>query len=103
MSEENKKVELNDDELSKVTGGVTQNEDGTYNILKEEFFSYGTIYYRVLYDNYNVGLDEQIWVEYFSENPANNGMIMDNSLTKETVGMLLYYCGYISKYSYGNN
>ena len=94
--------ELNDDELSKVTGGFTQNEDGTYNILKEEFFSYGTNHYRVLYDNYNVGLDAQILVEYFSENPAN-GMIMDNYITEETVGMLLYHCGYISKYSYGNN
>ena len=97
----NKINELNDDELSKVTGGFTQNEDGTYNILKEEYFSYGTEHYRVLYDNYNVGLDEQIWVEYFSEDP--NGMLMDNYLTTETVGMLLYYCGYISKYSYGNN
>ena len=32
MSEENKTVELNDEELEKVSGGFTKNSDGTFNL-----------------------------------------------------------------------
>ena len=99
MSEQNKTVELNDEELSRVTGGCTQNEDGTYNILKGEFFSYGSELFSVLDNNYNVGLDTLIRVEYFLEGP--DGRLKDYYITTQTAGMLLYYGGYISEYFNG--
>ena len=43
MSEENKTVELKDEELEKVSGGITQNADGTYNIQEGEKFNRKTL------------------------------------------------------------
>ena len=95
MSEENKTVELKDEELEKVTGGVTQNEDGTYNILADETFRRNGYDYNVIYNNYNVGLDTLIWVEIFWFD--SDGRLINHDVNTETVERLLSFGGYISK------
>ena len=97
MSEENKIVELKDEDLEKVSGGFAQNEDGTYNILAGETFGHavngGGYYYTVLDDNYNVGLDTYIRVEEFWVGPDD--MLIEFKVTTETVRGLLHRDGYM--------
>ena len=66
MSEENKTVELNEEQLGKVSGGFTKNSDGTFNLKKYDAFTGGALNNRftILQDYNNITLDDRVFVEY---------------------------------------
>ena len=88
MSEENKTVELKDEELEKVSGGWSQNEDGTYNIYKDETFTMGLVTYNVLETKLNVTLETFIMCEIFVT--YENGNLKEHDMSLERVGSLLF-------------
>ena len=69
MSEEKKIVELNDEELAKVSGGYSKNPDGTYNLTLYESISSGNTNgnhysFMIMNDYQNITLDDCVLVEY---------------------------------------
>ena len=69
MLEENKTVELNEEQLGKVSGGFTKNSDGTFNLKKYVVFTGGALNNRftILQDYNNITLDDSVFVEYIIE------------------------------------
>ena len=88
MPEENKTVELKDNELNMVVGGLSQNSDGTYNVYVGDIFRYANIVIVAQETKLNVTLDTNINCEYCMED--ENGDLKDFGRCIHTVGELLY-------------
>ena len=69
MSEENKIVELKEEDLEKVNGGgsYSQNEDGSYNINYGEGFKHDCYTYVVKQDVRNAWLWTTVYCDYYEE------------------------------------
>lgn len=89
MSEENKTVQLTDEDLKKVTGGMILNEDGTYNIYAGECFHCGRTTYTAIETKLNATLDTDIKFEYYIED--KDGQLAEYGDTIIKVEYLLHY------------
>ena len=80
MSEENKTVELKDEELEEVVGGYTKNIDGTYNLKTGETIckSIGgfNCSFVILNDYQNITLNDLVYAEHCVEY-ADGGLHCD--------------------------
>ena len=68
------KNSLIDEELHQVSGGWTDNGDGTYNIFEGETFHDGYLVYRVVGNYSHIGLDRFIDVMQFAVDDDGNLM-----------------------------
>ena len=83
-----KAVELTDEEMEKVVGGWSQNEDGTYNIYEDETFEITGRVFNVLETKLNVTLETFISCEIFVT--YENGNLKEHDISLERVGSLLF-------------
>ena len=83
----NKLKELTDEELNMVTGGWSQNEDGTYNIYVGDFFRKGNYVFTVEKTKLNATLDTEVACEWVRE--GKNGNLADWGGTICTIDYLL--------------
>ena len=83
--------ELKDEELEKVTGGWSQNEDGTYNVYEGETFAYNNILYNVLETKLNATLDSFVRCEYIVS--FEDGSTVNIGVSNFLIWRVLY--GYI--------
>ena len=94
MTEENKTVQLKEEELEKVNGGYTVNEDGTYSFKMGEMYitTLGlidhTTLYDVAYDQTNVSKDSYVNC-YCYEIDAQGDLICENGLKQVSMREIL--------------
>ena len=96
MSEENKAIELNDEDLEKVSGGgsYSQNEDGSYNInYGEHFTHHGCYTFTVLEDVRNAQLWSKVYCEWCVEDSEGN--LLQNDCKYCQVKEILFGYGYL--------
>ena len=86
--DKSKAIELSDEEMEKVVGGWSQNEDGTYNIYDVDSFIISGRVISVLETKLNATLDTKILCEWFIRD--ENDMIGDSGIGKYPLRFLLF-------------
>ena len=79
---------LTNEELKQVSGGWTENSDGTYNIYDGEYFHDGYLVYRVVGNYSNIGLDTFIDVNQFAVDDDGN-LIRPSTVSRMLLGTLI--------------